>query len=51
MDLDFDDEFKVVGALSLERGHSPHAFTKRYVGYLTVDEIRRFAADDDFAWL
>lgn len=51
MDLDFYDEFKVSGVLCLERGLSPKVFTKRYVGYLTVDEIRRFAADDDFAWL
>jgi hypothetical protein len=51
MELDSGDEFKVIGVLHFDRGLSPQGWIKRYVGYLTVDEIRRFAADDDFAWL
>jgi hypothetical protein len=50
-ELDFDDELRVVGVLRLEQGLLPRSLTKRYIGYLTVSEIRRFAADDDFAWL
>jgi hypothetical protein len=50
MELDPNDEFRLAGVLLLDRGLSPRSFTKQYVGYLTVDEIRRFAADD-FAWL
>ncbi|MBO9650258.1 MAG: hypothetical protein J7605_17260 [Variovorax sp.] len=49
--LDFDDEFKVVGVVLLERKLSPRDHTRRYVGRLTVEEIRQFAADDDFTWL
>jgi hypothetical protein len=50
-ELDRDDVFKVVGVLWSEQEFSPLGMTKRYVGYLTVEEIRRFAADDDFSWL
>jgi len=50
-EADLDDEYSVVGVLSLDLGLSPKGYSKRYVGYLTVDEIRRFATDDDFAWL
>lgn len=50
-DPDLGDVFNVVGVLLREQELSPRSFTMRYVGYLTVDEIRRFAVDDDFAWL
>jgi hypothetical protein len=51
MEHDFDDEFLVAGVLWSERGLSLQAYIKRSIGYLTVDEIRQFATDDDFAWL
>jgi hypothetical protein len=51
MEPDIDDEFRVRGVLMLDRGLSPQGCIKRYIGYLTVDEVRRFATDDDFAWL
>jgi hypothetical protein len=50
-ELDFGDEYLVVRVLQLQHAVSPLGKTKRYVGYLTVEEIRRFAADDDFSWL
>ena len=48
MELDLE---RVTGVLMFDRGLSPQGCIKRYIGYLTVDEVRRFATDDDFAWL
>jgi hypothetical protein len=42
------DLLSAFGPLVLERGLKPKDFTRRYEGYLMVDEIRRF---DDSAWM
>jgi hypothetical protein len=42
------DLLSAFGPLVLERGLKPKDFTRRYEGYLMVDEIRQF---DDLAWM
>jgi hypothetical protein len=42
------DQLSALGPLVLERGLKPKDFTRRYEGYLMVDEIRKF---DDLAWM
>ena len=42
------DLLSALGPLVLERGLEPKDFTRRYEGYLMVDEIRQF---DDLAWM